>query len=240
MSVVADIVAKMPKHGINASNPPSVQTRITRLRDSHHLLAKLLAIGIPEREVCRQTGYTFERLRRLRLSPAFQELVAGYAQAAEPAVQEQLEIFAELATKNMIMAQRMIADALEEADENGEPIPLKTLLAIAGDGGDRFGYPKRAMNINGNVTEFAAALERAAQRSGVGARQVGRALAAPGGSLAPPVPPVGDIIEAEIISDSAVAPNEVQEQQTGNTDAKPSPAVAAAVAAPASRFRRPR
>ena len=64
----------------------------------------------------------------------------------------------------MLVAERQIADRLEDAEEEGVKLPLKDLLAISRDGADRFGYGKKSAVLNTNV-DFAAILEQAIARS---------------------------------------------------------------------------
>ena len=58
----------------------------------------------------------------------------------------------------------MELERLEDADESGEEIPLRTLLALTADAADRIGYPKRSIAISANLG-FAAQLDRARKRS---------------------------------------------------------------------------
>jgi hypothetical protein len=51
---------------------------ITRLKHAHHMLARLIATGVPGEECHLQTGYTTVHQRRLQKDPAFQELVSYY------------------------------------------------------------------------------------------------------------------------------------------------------------------
>ena len=70
----------------------------------------------------------------------------------------------ELAVSNMVKSERMIAEHLDKADEEGELLPLSQLDTISQGRMDRFGYGKKQTNLNVNV-DFAAQLEKARQRS---------------------------------------------------------------------------
>ena len=89
-----------------------------------------------------------------------QELVANYRAKVDEEFVEGADAFFTLATQNMIAAERHIADAIAEAEDAGELIPIRTALAISRDAADRFGYGKKTQNLNINV-DFAAQLERA-------------------------------------------------------------------------------
>lgn len=131
------------------------------LRDTHHRVARLVASGLRLTEVAQRTGYSYGRVTMLIKSPAFQELVALYREKVLEAFVQSEEDFIELATSNMLRAQRMIAERLEEADDEGaEAVPIRTLLAISADAADRVGYGKKQTNLNINA-DFAKALEKA-------------------------------------------------------------------------------
>lgn len=51
---------------------------VKRLRHSHHMLAKLLADGVPQVEISLMTGFCTSRISILKRDPAFQELIAYY------------------------------------------------------------------------------------------------------------------------------------------------------------------
>ena len=142
-------------------------TSIQRIRASHHKVARLLAHCLTQREAAALTGYSRERIVQLEGSPAMKELIALYIEKVEEREAEKLDAYLELKTSNMIAAERHIADAIAEADENGELIPIRTALAISSDGADRLGYGKRTTNVNLNA-DLGAALERAIARSGKG------------------------------------------------------------------------
>lgn len=136
-----------------------------KLRDSHHRIARLAAAGLRPGEIAQRCGYGRERVGQLLTNPAMEELVARYREKVDEAFAANQDEYYELATSNMLAAERHIADQIAEADEAGELLPIRTALAISRDAADRFGYGKRQTNVNVNV-DFAAQLERAIQRSG--------------------------------------------------------------------------
>lgn len=67
-------------------NPPRMGIEnkpLTRLRNTHHMLARLIAEGRNNTEAALATGYAPTRVTLLRNDPAFQELVAHYKSQAE-------------------------------------------------------------------------------------------------------------------------------------------------------------
>jgi hypothetical protein len=146
-------------------SPRYVASTPQRLRDSHHMIARLAATGLRPFKIAEATGYSRVRVQQLLDSPAMQELVSQYRAKVDDAFVENVDSYFELATSNMVAAERHIADAIAEADEAGELIPIRTALAISRDAADRFGYGKKTQNLNINV-DFAAQLEKAIARSG--------------------------------------------------------------------------
>lgn len=146
------------------SQPRAKLRAADRFKDSHHRVARLFAAGLRHADVMAKTGYSEGRISTLHADPAFQELIAQYRKQVDAAFVASVDDYFEVATSNMLKAERMIGDALDDAEANNEPVPIKTLVAIARDAADRFGYGKKQTNINVNV-DFAAKLERARQRS---------------------------------------------------------------------------
>ena len=144
--------------------PSTSIDHVTKLRDSHHFVARYLAWGMRYDEIARRTGYSYSRIAILARDPALQELVAKYRIDRDEILDEKFDEFAENAIFNMRAGERMIRDQLEEADETGEPVPLKTLIPLVADRADRFGYGKHNHSTNVNL-DFAKALELAIERS---------------------------------------------------------------------------
>lgn len=145
--------------------PRAGSPRLKQLRNSHHRLARLLAAGVRKTEVARRCGYSLTRLSILEKDPAFVDLVTKYRAEVDAKWAENVEDFVELATDNMIRAERMISDKLDAYEENDELPSVKELVSISRDAADRLGYGKKQTNVNVNV-DFAAKLERAIKRSG--------------------------------------------------------------------------
>lgn len=144
--------------------PRAQVARVKSLRDSHHMAARLLAMGLDRRDVAERTGYSYNGLSILYGDPAFQELLAHYREVVtEQFVSATDEYFSNLTTVR-VKSLRQIGDRLDEADATGEKLPLNQLLAIHADTADRSGYPKRKESVNLNL-DFADRLEAAIRRS---------------------------------------------------------------------------
>lgn len=138
---------------------------VARFKDPHHRIARLFASGLRQAEVHIRSGYSYNRIATLVADPAFQELIAHYRGLVDQAFIDGVDDYYELATSNMLKAERQIAEKLEEAEDANETLPTRDLLAISRDAADRFGYGKKQTNLNVNV-DFAAQLEKAIKRSG--------------------------------------------------------------------------
>lgn len=137
------------------------------LRDVHHQMARLFAMGLRTGQVAERIGYTLNRVSTIRNSPAFEALVAGYrAKLDEGYSKASFDYFSTLSTNGM-KAERLIADRLDDlldGSEDALPISTKELVAISRDSADRTGFGKRQTNLNLNA-DFATLLDRAVQRS---------------------------------------------------------------------------
>ncbi len=137
---------------------------IDQYRESHHTIARLVAIGATHDLIRRQTGVTFRRLSLHLGDPSFVELVEHYRKDVDRRWDQNVDKYLDLGMGNMIRTEAMIADKLDEADEKGESIPLLTLNRLSQDRADRFGYPKTSQVEHKH--DFAALLDRAIERSG--------------------------------------------------------------------------
>jgi hypothetical protein len=137
-----------------------------KLRESHHTVARFLAVGLTQVEVAERTGYSVVRIHQLAAAPAMQELIAKYRTQIDSSFIASADEYHSLLLNNMVAAERHISDQIAELDEVGELLPISKALAIARDGADRLGYgKKRESTVNINL-DFAARLEGAIARSG--------------------------------------------------------------------------
>jgi hypothetical protein len=142
-----------------------VPARTKAMSLAHHRLARLVSTGMRNEEVCRATGFSLSRLFTLKLDPAFQQLVTGYAKRVDEAFASGVDEFYETSTSNMLRAERQLEEHLDRADDAGDLLPPKLLLAITSDRADRFGYSKKTINENRNV-DVARMMEKAMARQG--------------------------------------------------------------------------
>jgi hypothetical protein len=137
---------------------------LDQYRERHHAVARLVAIGATPDHIRRQTGISHRRMTILMADPSFKELVTLYRDDVDKAWNRNVDQYLDLGMGNMIRAEAMIQDKLDDADEKGEELPLLTLNRLSQDRADRFGYPKTSQVEHKH--DFAALLDRAIERSG--------------------------------------------------------------------------
>lgn len=135
---------------------------VVRIRDSHHAVAKLFAMGLRPKEVAEISGYSLSRISMLRRSPMMDNLINEYRNLETTEWLEARDEYYDTITRGRVMAARLTVDKLAEMEP--EDISFRELIMIHSDFADRTGYPKRQLAINVNV-DFAAKLDRAVERS---------------------------------------------------------------------------
>lgn len=108
------------------SQPPGLK----RVTDRHHMLARLLAGGMPEGEAAIVTGYDVSRISILKNSPAFEELLALYRAEAHREFASALEHMGGL-------ARDAILELRDRLEENGERFSNNELIKMATELTDR-------------------------------------------------------------------------------------------------------
>jgi len=138
--------------------------QLQTIRDSHHRVARAMALGLSNGEVAAACGCSISRVTMLRHDPALMELVAHYRAILtvetidlKDTVNEYLE---SIRTKSLAM----IEDKIDTAVEAGEFLPSRDLATFAELGLDRTGYGKVNKNVNINVG-LANNIEKAIARS---------------------------------------------------------------------------
>ena len=135
---------------------------VKKLRDSHHAVARLVALGLRPEEVAHYSGYSQGRVNQLRADPAFQGLVEDYRQTdVADGYKEATGEYYRIVAGNRIKSARLIADKLEEAE--AEDFSVRDLIAIHGDAADRTGYGKHT--VHEHKVDLSEALRRAIDAS---------------------------------------------------------------------------
>lgn len=153
-------VRPMVRGDIESLRQPSARARITKLRDSHHIMARLIVSGLSVAEIAEETGYTQARVSVLRNSPAMQELCARYRDDDHIEWKKSRDATYEYMHRIRVKTLRIIEDALDEED----PPALINTLKIFDSVADRTNYHRKSTKENINI-DFAAKLEAAIHRS---------------------------------------------------------------------------
>lgn len=170
-----------------------------RIRESHHMIARLASMGLRHKTIAEKVGYSVVRVQQLLDSPAMVELVANYRAKIDSEFVENVDEYFTAATTNMLLAERLIADQLADAEASGELPSIRTLDAISQGRADRFGYGKKTQNLNINV-DFAAQLERAIKRSGKDPRTIEASASALPSPPEPSHPPLASADQPVVAS----------------------------------------
>jgi lambda repressor-like predicted transcriptional regulator len=158
-SPVIRSVRPMVRADLELLRQPSARARIAKLRDSHHIMARLFVSGLTLAEVASETGYSIARVSVLRNSPAMQELIAKYRDDDHDEWRKHRDGTYEYMHRVRMKAVRLIEDALDE-DEVKPEFALKVFDSMA----DRTEYHRKSTKENINI-DFAARLEVAIARS---------------------------------------------------------------------------
>jgi hypothetical protein len=158
-SPVIRSVRPMVRADLELLRQPSARARIAKLRDSHHIMARLFVSGLTLAEVASETGYSIARVSVLRNSPAMQELIERYRADDHDEWRKHRDGTYEYMHRVRMKAVRLIEDALDE-DEVKPEFALKVFDSMA----DRTEYHRKSTKENINI-DFAARLEVAIARS---------------------------------------------------------------------------
>lgn len=198
-------IVPITREDLKVLEGPRAGVAVSKIRDSHHRVARLLALDLSQTEVARRTGYSYTRVNLLWQDPAFRDLVSKYRAKIDAKITEVEEEYVELLVGNRMKAERQISDKLDAADEADELLPTRDLLAISRDAADRTGFGKHSTQTNINV-DWASKLERTIARS----KRASNAKIVEGQVIpSPPLaaqPPQGEAQEVGSSHDAPTAP----------------------------------
>lgn len=152
-------VRPMTRADLESLRQPSARTRIAKLRDQHHIMARLFVSGLTNAEVAAETGYAINRVSILRNSPAMIDLVEKYRADDHDEWRKNRDATYEYMHRVRMKSIRIVEDALEDEDCKPE-FALKVFDSMA----DRTEYHRKSTKENINI-DFAARLEVAIARS---------------------------------------------------------------------------
>lgn len=136
---------------------------LKRIRDHHHLLAKLVAAGHRTGEIASMTGMSISRISILKGDPTFQELVARYREKMEAV---ELDAYKEILTIEAAIYRLAAEETIARLMDAPESFGNRDLLDMQSNAADRLGVAKisRSQNVNVNV-DLAESLAEARKRA---------------------------------------------------------------------------
>ena len=149
--VALEEIAALPARSSGASN--TAFKAVERLKPRHHEIARALASGLKETELCEMLSMSLSHLHRLKRSPAFQHLLAYYMAARDVeamTMRDRLEHASSLALDR-------VQERLEDEDN---PLPLGQLKEITFGLLDRAGYNPTTKILSANAQLSQADLQK--------------------------------------------------------------------------------
>lgn len=153
-----DIVA-LQAHVASGGNMGIKPVDIKALRNTHHRLAQMLAVGVDETVAAKLCNYSISRVSILKADPAFAELLAHYADDVK---KEWADFVATAANLSLDFLQEL----QRKLDETPEAFTPQTILESIKVLADRTGHApvQKTQNVNINLdmgTKLRLARERA-------------------------------------------------------------------------------
>lgn len=140
-------------------------SNILNIRNTHHMLAMLLASGRRPEEISAITGYSPGYISQVQHDPALKSLTEYYkGMTAAQFKEAQASLFERLNSISMIASEELMARLTEKPDEftNRELMEAVELTA------DRTGFGPQTKNTNININvDMATRLAKARARSGL-------------------------------------------------------------------------
>lgn len=156
----------------------SCVTSIKKLRDSHHMIARMVAFGLKQSEIAERVGYSATRVSILVNTPSVKELIEKYRGIVTEAMIEGFSEIIQAKNRITMKSLRAVEDRLDESAEAAEEgyapgqglrMRDRDIITITADSLDRTGHGKVSTNVNVNV-DFASRLEAARRRVLAGAK----------------------------------------------------------------------
>ncbi len=152
-------VRPMVRADLEAVRQKSSRLVLQKLTAAHNTMVRLCALGYTDAEIARELGYSPSRVCLIRNTPAFQERLARFTDAADNAVLESIDATTRMQAQLRVNALAQIADRVDTGEES-----TSTLLKIYDSMADRSGYHRKTATQNVNIN-FAAQLEAAFAKS---------------------------------------------------------------------------
>lgn len=121
------------ERALHGSAGISTEVKVHDLRDSHHMVAKMLALGFRPMEVSEVTGYRPAWISTLQNDQAMQSLIAHYRQEGQSSFNVLLE-------RIRLLSKEAVSELLQRFIDEPDKFSNKDLLTIANSALDRCGF----------------------------------------------------------------------------------------------------
>lgn len=127
---------------VGVSTTPAIKA----IRETHHIIAQMLAKGLKDIEVSRVTGYSPSRISVLKKDPAMVELISFYVEQVQ-------EAFRDTVGKMKLITDDALDILGERLDNDPDSFTNNTLLEIVKTTGDRAGFApvQKSVSISATV-----------------------------------------------------------------------------------------
>lgn len=141
--------------------PSSEAPSLTKLRQIHHEIARLLASGLSEADVAASTGYSLSRISILKSDPSFKELLAYYSARSE-------EVFIDVRKRLAMLGTDAVAELQDRLDFKSDSLTNTQLIEITKATLDRAGFNPVAKTESVSVLLTGEELQKMKQNLGGG------------------------------------------------------------------------
>lgn len=139
--------------------PQRQKPTVVKLRESHHAVARLVALGQSPAEISLQTGYSLARLYTLAVNPSFRDLVAFYRN-------DEAAVHQDFMFRMGLVAQDALQEIHERLQDNPERFDEDQLTDLFKVVADRAGYAPVQRTINKSLhMTIGARFDQAEQRA---------------------------------------------------------------------------
>lgn len=172
-SYVRDIQAEDIPQLLASPAPPPAERPMLRIRNQHHLAAKLLAESRRPVEISAITGYSTARIAQLQKDPSFAELVEHYKHQVDT---KYLNVHERLASLGVMVTEELL-ERLESCPDDFTNEELRKLAETTLDRGGYGPTAKREVTLNSrSVTMSLVETVKAETRSVSRVRQIDNLL----------------------------------------------------------------
>lgn len=156
-------VRELRREDLAALQVKSRVPALSKIKETHRMLIRMLAMGLPQWQIARELGYSQSWVSIIANDPTVKSEVAKLSARIDVATMERVDAITEYRQQLALRSLRLANDQVEESEQPGaEQLPLRELLnAFEKAWGS---IEKRSAVVNINV-DFASRLEAVRRKS---------------------------------------------------------------------------